>query len=273
MSFLTLLDEFSKDNLDDEATDVLLSRKKALGKISNFSKKLPLAALPLGAIGAFSSPAKAQSTDDIVSVLNFALTLEFLEYRFYEKGCGCKVIPKKKRAVFNQIEKHELAHTIFLQETINSLGGTPIEEPEFDFTAGGAFDPFNKFADFLALSQAFEDTGVRAYKGQAGNLQGSAAALTAALRIHSVEARHASQVRRIRTRLGLDDIKGWITRDNRGTLPEATQPTYNGEANTTHVDLDVTTITEIDLDGVTEGWDEPLARAEVEAIASLFIVS
>jgi rubrerythrin len=50
----------------------------------------------------------------------------------------------------------------------------------------------------LALAQAFEDTGVRAYKGQAANLMSKPDLLTAALQIHSVEARHASEVRRLR---------------------------------------------------------------------------
>jgi hypothetical protein len=43
-------------------------------------------------------------------------------------------------------------------------------KPTFDFTVGGAFDPFNNYTQFLAFFQAFEDTGVRAYKGQATNL-------------------------------------------------------------------------------------------------------
>ena len=67
-----------------------------------------------------------------------------------------------------------------------------------DFTAGGKYaDVFSNFKTFLALSQTFEDLGVAAYKGQAGNLMGYGAILTAALQIHSVEARHAAEVRRI----------------------------------------------------------------------------
>jgi hypothetical protein len=47
---------------------------------------------------------------------------------------------------------------MFLQ---NGLGANSIPKPTFDFTVGGAFDPFNNYTQFLALSQAFEDTGVR----------------------------------------------------------------------------------------------------------------
>ncbi len=55
-----------------------------------------------------------------------------------------------------------------LQQT---LGDAAVAEPEFDFTAGGQFgDVFTNYATFQALSQGFDDTGVRAYQGQAGNL-------------------------------------------------------------------------------------------------------
>jgi rubrerythrin len=60
------------------------------------------------------------------------------------------------------------------------------------------FFSFTDYQQFLALAQAFEDTGVRAYKGQAANLMSKPDLLTAALQIHSVEARHASEVRRLR---------------------------------------------------------------------------
>ncbi|MEX0607899.1 MAG: ferritin-like domain-containing protein [Balneolaceae bacterium] len=272
MSFLKLLDEFNLETSNKEESERFFSRKDALAKMSNYSKNFALAALPFGAIAAFSKPANAQSTEDVVGVLNFALTLELLEAEYYNMGCEIGIIPDEDRAIFNVIQKHENAHVIFLQDTINSLGGTPIEKPEFDFTASGTFDPFNQYPQYLALSQAFEDTGVRAYKGQAGNVQSSDQILTAALRIHSVEARHAAEVRRLRTMRGLDDIEAWITGDNRGSLPEQAQAVYNGEANTTHAGVDATTVTDISDEAVTEAWDEPLTMEEVNAIASLFIV-
>jgi hypothetical protein len=52
---------------------------------------------------------------------------------------------------------HESDHVTFY----NGLGANSIPKPTFDFTVGGAFDPFNNYTQFLALSQAFEDTGVR----------------------------------------------------------------------------------------------------------------
>ncbi|SMO76006.1 ferritin-like domain-containing protein [Fodinibius sediminis] len=265
MGLLKLLNEIDTAQLDKEVKDQFLSRKDALGKLSNFSKKLAVAALPLGAVSTLAGPARAQDSGQIISSLNFALTLEFLEYRYYEKGLASGVIDAEDQAIFAQIEKHEEAHTLVLQDTINSLGGTPVEEPAFDFTAGGTFDPLNSYAQFLALSQAFEDTGVRAYKGQAGNVAGSAAVLTAALQIHSVEARHASQVRRMR------GSKGWITQDNGIEGVSQADAVYAGEDSTTQAEANVTAVTEIDANGITEAWDEPLTMDQVNSVASLFI--
>ena len=184
----------------------------------------------------------------------------------------------KAEAIYAQISKHESAHVSFLQDT---LGEDSIESPTFDFTAGGTFDPFNEngigddmaYAQLLALAQAFEDTGVRAYKGQAGNLMGLAegAYLTAALQIHSVEARHASEIRRLR---GLD---GWITANERGAgIPAEAQAVYDGEENTTHGGVDVTTLgsgSPFSMEASTQAYDEPMSGDTATAIASLFIAS
>lgn len=209
----------------------------------------------------------------ISDVLNFALKLEFLESAYYNQGITSGVIPAADLAIFQQIKKHENAHVSFLQSTITALGGTPIASPNFDFTAGGAFNPFTVYADFLALSQAFEDTGVRAYKGQAGNLISDNTVLTAALQIHSVEARHASMVRRLRNAKGMDSsAKGWISGNSRGTLPSATQAIYNGEDNITQGGVNVTTITTAGTAAVQEAFDEPLTDTMVMAIVQPFIV-
>lgn len=267
MNFLDLINQIDHENLDKEAKDKFLGRKEALAKMGDFSKKLALSAIPLGAITAFATPAKAQSTEQLVGVLNFALTLEYLEAEFYQTGLDEMVVPSDDQAVFQQINKHEQAHVGFLQTVISdTLMAEPVAKPAFDFTVGGTFDPFNNYAQFLALSQAFEDTGVRAYKGQAGNVQGNAVVLTAALQIHSVEARHAAVVHKIR------GLNGWITQDERGTgMPAATQPVYNGEQNITQLGVDVTSVTSVGANGITEAWDEPLSKEEVLGIANLFL--
>lgn len=284
MSFLNVLSQIDTDKLESEAKDKFLSRKDALGKMSNFSKKLALSALPLGALAAFSTPAKAQSTGDIVDVLNFALTLEYLEAEYYQMGLDSGIVDSYAKGrpsiaahapTFQEISNNENAHVTFLQDTINELGGEPEAKPEFDFTASGSFAPFENGETFLLLAQAFEDTGVRAYKGQAGNVQGSDVVLTAALRIHSVEARHASAVRKLRAQ------QGWIPFDQ-PEAPDAIAAVYAAgdlgephpsEANVTHAGVNVTQQSNISEEAITEAWDEPLGREDVLAIVAPFIVS
>ena len=198
---------------------------------------------------------------DVVDVLNFALTLEELEAEFYTRGVAAAgLLPADTRDVFDQIRKHEVAHVAFLRQT---LGSHAIAKPTFDFTAGGQFgDVFTNGQTFAALAQAFEDTGVRAYKGQAAVLIPRPAVLEAALKIHSVEARHAAEVRRLRRQ------KGWITGSSRGDLPAATQGVYAGEANTFHFILAQPGHNGL---GMSEAWDEPLTKGQVLDIVRPFV--
>ncbi len=271
MNILKLLDTF---NFGDNSPklDQPASRRESLSFFGDIGAKVALAAIPAVVLAALPKNSFAR-TMDIPGVLNFALTLEFLEKEYYTRGVASGVIPSADLAIFQQIKKHEVAHVTFLQDAITSVGGTPVAEPMFDFTAGGNFSPFSMYGDFLALAQAFEDTGVRAYKGQAGNLMASDAVLNAALRIHSVEARHASQVRRLRMSLGQDpNAKGWISGNDRGTLPSPTQPVYDGEENVMQGGVDATTVTTASAASVREAFDEPLDEATVSTIAGLFIM-
>ncbi|MDQ2666322.1 MAG: ferritin-like domain-containing protein [Gemmatimonadota bacterium] len=202
----------------------------------------------------------------VVDILNFALTLEHLEAEFYVTGVATSgLIPASMHAPFDQIRKHEVAHVAFLRSV---LGSSAIEKPTFDFTGGagsgsGPFaDVFRNAQTFMAVAQAFEDTGVRAYKGQAANLMGHNDVLRAALKIHSVEARHAAQVRRMRGQ------KGWITLSESGGLPEAAQATYKGESNRFQFILGQP---ESNTQAQTEAFDETLTKHQVLEIVEPFI--
>ncbi|PIF44787.1 ferritin-like protein [Chryseobacterium sp. 52] len=271
MNILKLLDKLSNDKFfTTEAT-----RLETITNISTFGKKAAVASIPLGLGALMATPAKAETLDKTVTgsffknaltdALQLALVLEYLENEYYVLGLAAAgLIPNSDRPVFMQISKHESAHVGFLKSTLTSLGETPGAKPTFDFTAGGKFMPFTDYNQFLVLAQAFEDTGVRAYKGQAGNVMSNKAVLQAALQIHSVEARHASQVRRMRAN------KGWIELANGGNMPAATNAVYAGEDNVNQAGFD--TSTAFGAAAGSAAYDEILTGSEAQAIAGLFIV-
>lgn len=254
-------------SLEPELIERLVGRRKAVAQTGKMAGALAIASMPV-ALGLFARRAFAQGGGlpaGIIDVLNFALTLEYLEDEFYRTGLDSGVIPSSDVPVFQPISEHEAAHVALLTAAISSGGGTPVAKPTFDFTAGGAFpDPFSDYPTFQALAQGFEDTGVRAYKGQAGALISNNDILTTALQIHSVEARHASAVRRLR------EQKGWITLNQSGIPAPAVQPIYNGEENTVQGGVDTAQFAT--AEAASEAFDEPLTMEQVNAIAGLFIV-
>ncbi|GAA4456265.1 ferritin-like domain-containing protein [Rurimicrobium arvi] len=271
MNFGNILNQIGK--VDPEVFEKTSGRRDIF---KHFGTKVAVAALPM-ALGSMFKKAYGKSTSAIGDVLNFALTLEYLEARFYNTATlNASLFPTT--AAFNAIKTiagHETAHVSFLKTAISSMGETPVSEPTFDFTAGGTFPGvFSDYATFLAVAQAFEDTGVRAYKGQAGNLISSNAVLTAALQIHSVEARHASHIRQMRKANGFGDVKPWITGNNSGIASSAVQPIYNGEEVTTQAGVQIVNINgmSISSDAASEAFDEALSKDQVLAIVDPFIV-
>lgn len=271
MNFIKILDTLSNKELLTETG----SRRDSFTKMKNIGKDMALASIPFGlaatskktSAATMAMPAAAAQADPL-AILNFALTLEYLERNFYAMGVGTAgLIPQADMDVFGLIADHEAAHVDFLVAGITTAGGTPVAEPTFDFTAGGSLDTFNNYQTFMALAQGFEDTGVRAYKGQAGGLADSNDLLQYALQIHSIEARHASQIRRMRGE------KGWIVQ-NDNTLPANFAAIYAGEQNTVQGGVDLSGMFgSVGGDAaVTAAFDEPLTMAEVNAIASIFIV-
>ncbi len=189
------LDQPLLDALDPEIADRLTSRRDLFGNA--YLKFGALATAPV-VLAVVSSEAFAQGLPQgVADILNFALTLEYLEDEFYRTALAQDgLIPARYQDVFGTISRHESEHVATLT---GALGGAAVAKPEFDFTARGKYrDVFRNFRTFAAVSQALEDTGVAAYKGQAPALTGGGTLLATALRIHSVEARHAAEVRRVR---------------------------------------------------------------------------
>lgn len=271
MNIINILTEIEK--VDAEVYERLNPRRKAMSQFFGFGKKAVLASLPL-AFGAMFKKAYSQTPNAVLDVLNFALTLEHLEYNYYKVGVEKAPIPAGAPAeAIKTIRDHELAHVKFLQTAITQAGGTPVAEAKYDFTAKGTFPAvFSDYATFLAVAQAFEDTGVRAYKGQAGALVGTGGVLTAALNIHSVEARHASHIRQMRKNGGFGDVKPWITGRRTG-IGAVVQPVYEGEQITKQATIEIVNIngqSEIDTDAASESFDEPLTKEAVTAIVTPF---
>ncbi|HZF66003.1 MAG TPA: ferritin-like domain-containing protein [Chitinophagaceae bacterium] len=195
MNLLSIFEEIQK--VDPEFNERISPRRAAIKNLTGLGSKIALTAMPL-ALGSLLQKAYGQTQPtDVKGILNFALTLEYLEAEFYTRGVAASGLIPAGTAVagLTQIRDDENKHVAFLKSV---LGNDAVPKPNFDFTAGGAFpNPFaaGNYDVFLALAQAFEDTGVRAYKGQAPNLLGNKTVLQAALNIHSVEARHAAHVR------------------------------------------------------------------------------
>lgn len=263
------------EKTDPEIYDRLNSRRTALKNFSSFAGKVALVAVPI-ALGGLFKKAYGQSSTSILDVLNYALTLEYLEAEFYQKGiqAGSALIPTAAaQQAIATIGAHETAHVNFLKSAISASGGTPVTKPNFDFTAKGTFsDVFTNYQTFLAVAQTFEDTGVRAYKGQAANLMGNNDVLTAALNIHSVEARHAAHIRQMRKANNFGEVKPWITGKNTG-IGAVVQASYNGEELATQAGINITNINgfAISADAASESFDEALTMQEVLSIVSPFL--
>ncbi|MHB1178866.1 MAG: ferritin-like domain-containing protein [Daejeonella sp.] len=278
MNILNILDEIEK--VDGEVYERLNPRRKAMKEFFNFGTKVAAASIPF-AIGSMFKTAYGQTTATVEQVFQYALTLEYLEAEFYTKGVAAAgLVPAgAPLGAITTIRDHENQHVAFLRTALQGLGKTPVAKPTFDFSAGngsgtGPFATvFTNYDIFLAVAQVFEDTGVRAYKGQAPNLLRQGALLTAALNIHSVEARHASHIRQMRKARGAS-VKPWITGKDNGIGLAAVQPSYDGEELDTQAGVKITGINgqAISVNAATESFDEPLAMAQVLAIVDPFIV-
>jgi hypothetical protein len=272
MNIFNIIEEIEK--VDPEISDRLNPRREALKNITKFGSKVAIASLPF-AFGSMFKKAYGATPSAILDVLNFALTLEYLECNFYKAGLAQAPIPAgADRNAIQIIYKDESAHVQFLQSAIINAGGTPVAEAQYDFTAKGTFPTvFSDYKTFLAVGQVFEDTGVRAYKGQAGNLLGNKVYLTAALNIHSVEARHASHLRQMRMNNGFVFIEPWINGANDSGVPAA-DGNYAGEDNTVQAGIQIVGIngfTPIDKRAASESFDEPLTKDQVLALVKPFI--
>lgn len=165
------------------------------------------AALAGGALMAVPGMAKAHTTPEPprdIDILNYALTLEHLEYAFYREGLEKfgerelenadvfdglgRYLRRSAHENFVRIRNHEKTHVETLESVIrDDLGGTPVPEATYNFKKTA----FTSVAKFVSVAQFLENTGVSAYDGAIAHIQ-AAGLLTAGATIATVEARHAS---------------------------------------------------------------------------------
>jgi rubrerythrin len=141
---------------------------------------------------ASASSSDADNASDL-KIVNYALTLEYLEATFYQEVLDSGVIKDKKIGdLAKALADTERQHVDALIATAKSLGGTPATKPKTKFQ-----DTIAKGATaVLETAATVENLGAAAYLGQAGNIK-SKDILAAALSIHSVEARHAAALNQL----------------------------------------------------------------------------
>lgn len=296
MNLQNILSEIEK--VDPEVYERLDTRRNTMQRFATVGKVLAAAAVPF-AMGSMFNKAYGQTPSDVLDVLNFALTLEYLESEFYKQAVASVALATASagdKAAFTVIRDHENAHVTFLRSAITASGGTPVTftAASFDFSGGkgsgtGPFaTAFTSYAVLLAVAQTFEDTGVRAYKGQAGRLINNNDVLTAALQIHSVEARHASKIRLMRRMLAAPNLvppgttlQPWITLAQSGIdtgnpgANAAIQMSYAGEEITTQAGVNIVLTSggvSVGANEASEAFDEPLTKEQILEIVDPFIV-
>ena len=119
-----------------------------------------------------------------LKIVNYALTLEYLETAFYKDVIKSGLFKGKQLDTIKKFGDQEAQHVAALTATVKKLGGTPAAKPKTKF-------PLRSASSVLKLAATVENLGAAAYLGQAGNIQNKEV-LAAALSIHTVEARHAS---------------------------------------------------------------------------------
>lgn len=148
-----------------------------------------------------------------LDVLNYALTLEHLENAFYREAFetfdrddfdDADIVEDYSTeggsSLYTNLEvigEHEASHVEVLEQAVQLLGGDPVSEADYDFG-------IDSVETFLGLAQVFENTGVAAYAGAAPFIE-SPDLTSAALSIHSVEARHAAYLNDINGELAYPD--------------------------------------------------------------------
>jgi rubrerythrin len=181
-----IVERLARDDVD---------RKRFL-KMAGSAGAASFGAFVLAACGSSSSSGKsastagaatattASSTTGDLGILNYALTLEYLETEFYSKVVAAGLFKGKVGSLIKTFGAQESTHVEALKGAVEKLGGTPVTKPQGKF-------PITSATQVALLAYKVENLGAAAYLGQAAKIQ-NAEVLASALAIHTVEARHAA---------------------------------------------------------------------------------
>jgi rubrerythrin len=156
----------------------------ACGSSSKDSSTTPAATGSTATTATTATTAGSGDAKGDLDILNYALTLEYLEAAFYKKVVDAKLFKGKNGDLIKHFGATEQAHVDALTATIKKLGGTPVTAPKTKFDVSDA-------NAVVKLAATVENLGAAAYLAQAPKIK-NAEVLAAALSIHSVEARHAA---------------------------------------------------------------------------------
>lgn len=188
-----MFNDLSIDELDvdgavrETAEEAALSRRTLLKKAGVGAGALVAGSAFAGALPSIARSATIPASD--IAILNFALTLEYLEAAFYAEAVAAGKLSGETLRFATVVSQHEGTHVAFLKKV---LGAKAVAKPKFDFKGTTADQE-----KFQATADVLENTGVHAYLGQAALIK-TPAVLVGAARILPVEARHAAWIRDIR---------------------------------------------------------------------------
>lgn len=268
--------------LAETTPEQLESKSNRRDILKGLGVKAAAAAIPFAATSLYSKPAKAQSKETIINVLNYLLKLEQINFKFYAEAFAKDgFIPEAYTEQFTQVQAHVQGHMTTLRNNILQLGGTPenIDFADIDLTGnrglgGGPFSKaFSTHEDFLILMTVLCDAGVRIYKGQVVEVFSDKTTVSRLMNIQSVKARHATFARYLRWYWAGADTKPWITGNDSDTVNTAAQRAYAGESNVEQAGIGIVGINGFDINSAhaTQSFDEPLNMVDGNNILDRFI--
>ncbi len=135
-----------------------------------------------------AEPAEDDGGKGDLAILNYALTLEYLEADFYKQVIDSGIVKDPAQvSLAKQFGETEQTHVDSLKAAIEGMGGKAVTAPKTKFQP--TLD--KGLMAVLETAATVENLGAAAYLGAAGKIK-SKDVLATALAIHSVEARHAA---------------------------------------------------------------------------------